>query len=266
MMPTKLKGINLDEVSLVDVPAAQDATIAIWKRYGESDGMKDDMKDEKKSMDEMDDDMEGEGMDLDDLAERMAKLEAEIAAMTKRAEDAEAAKAAIEKAADAAGFDIAVADEGVTLAKRAEPEMIEIGGVKVVKSAVPEAVLKVLEDQAAELAKAQAREAELALEKRGAEELPHLAGTNLAKGRLLARVGDDADLLTALKAADAALASVAFKEIGDKGADVDPKSRLDAMVKSFATEKGVPYETAYAEVTKAGEGRDLFNAVRQTRN
>jgi hypothetical protein len=268
MMPTKLKGINLDEVSLVDVPAAQDATIAIWKRY-EEDGAMNDMKDDK-SMDAMDpmDDMgegEDEGMDLEDLAERLAMLEARVMDMTKRAEDAETALASLQKAADAAGFDVAASDDGAVLTKRAEPEMIDIGGTKVLKSAVPEAVLKALEAQTAELAVAKAREADAALEKRGASELPNLKGTALAKGRLLSMIGDDADLLGAIKAADAAFAA-AFTEVGDHGQDASPIDQIEKLARAHMAEQKVPYETAFAAVTSKGEGARLWKIARQPSN
>ena len=151
------------------------------------------------------------------------------------------------------------------LTKRAEPEMIDIGGTKVLKSAVPEAVLKALEAQTAELAVAKAREADAALEKRGASELPNLKGTALAKGRLLSMIGDDADLLGAIKAADAAFAA-AFTEVGDHGQDASPIDQIEKLARAHMAEQKVPYETAFAAVTSKGEGARLWKIARQPSN
>jgi len=117
----------------------------------------------------------GHDMDPQELAEKLEILEAEIVDLTKRAEGAEAAKADLEKAADEAGFDI---EEG-KLTKRADPEYVEIDGEKFEKSAIPATILKALEAKETELAKAKAEQEEVSLSKRGAEELPHLAGTDL---------------------------------------------------------------------------------------
>jgi hypothetical protein len=267
-MPRKLKNIVLDEISGVDVPADPNAKITLFKR---GEPMTDDMTDAQKAamkeyMDKgysqeeamkmcMSETKKGGDMDPQELAEKLEALEGQVADLTKRAEEAEAAVAALEKAADEAGFDIA---EG-KLTKRADPEYIEVDGERFEKAAVPAAILKALEAKEAELAKAKAEQAEVALAKRGATELPHLAGTDLAKGKLLEAIGDDTDVLGALKAADAALAK-AMQEIGSNPLNDEASAtfRLNKMASDFASEHKVPFETAFAEVTKSGEGARLM--------
>ena len=273
-MPRNLLNIRLDEVSAVDAPANKGAKIVLYKR-GET--MKEDMDDAMKAkmkeyMDKgysEEDAMKmcmgektekgGHSMDPQELAEKLEALEGQVADLTKRAEAAEAAKAELEKAADEAGFDI----EDGKLAKRADPEFIEVGGEKVEKSAVPAAVLKALEAQAEEVAKMKAKEAEVELAKRGASELPNLAGTDIAKGKLLEAVSGDEDILKSLKAADAAIAK-AMEEIGNNPMDDESSAtyRLTKMANEYAETNKVPFESAYAEVTKAGEGRELMLAAR----
>jgi hypothetical protein len=275
-MPRNLMNIRLDEVSAVDAPANKSAKIVLYKRDGDSmneDDMSDAMKAKMKEyMDKgysKEDAMKmcmgektqkgGPNMDPQELAEKLEALEGQVADLTKRAEAAEAAKAELEKAADEAGFDI---EEG-KLAKRADPEFIEVGGEKVEKSAVPAAVLKALEAQAEEVAKMKAKEAEVELAKRGAETLPHLAGTDLAKGKLLEAIGGDEEVLKSLKAADAAIAK-AMEEIGNNPMDDESSAnyRLNKMADEYAEAHKVPFESAYAEVTKSGEGRELMLAAR----
>jgi hypothetical protein len=271
-MKYNLKGIMLDELSIVDRGANPGAKIALFKRQG--DGM-DDMTDAQKAkMKEyidkgssqedamkmcMSETKKGGDMDPQELAEKLEALEGQVADLTKRAEGAETELSELKKAADEAGFDIA---EG-KLAKRADPEYIEVAGEKIEKSAVPAAILKALEAKDAEVALMKAKEAEVALAKRGAEELPHLAGTNIAKGKLLEAIGDNADILGALKAADAAVAK-AMEEIGSNPLNDEASAsfRLNKMATEFAGEHKVPFETAFAEVTKSGEGLRLMNEAR----
>jgi hypothetical protein len=271
-MKYRLKGIVLDELSVVDRGANPGAKIALYKRQGDlmddmTDGQKAKMKeymDKGYSQEDamkmcMTETKKGGEMDPQELAEKLEALEGQVADLTKRAEGAEAAKADLEKAAGEAGFDIL---EG-KLEKRADPEYVEVAGEKVEKSAIPAAVLKALEAQAEEVAVMKAKEAEVALAKRGAEELPHLAGTDLAKGKLLEAIGDNADILGSLKAADAAVAK-SMEEIGSNPLNDEASAsfRLNKMATEFAGEHKVPFESAFAEVTRSGEGLRLMNESR----
>lgn len=206
----------------------------------------------------------GHDMDPQELAEKLEALEGQVNDLTKRAEGAEAELAELKKAADEAGFDV---DEEGKLSKRADPEYIEVEGERFEKAAVPATILKALEAKEAELAKAKAEQEEVALAKRGAAELPHLAGTDLAKGKLLAAVGDNEDVLKALKAADAALKKQ-MEEIGANPLNDEASAtfRLNKMASDYAKEHNVPFETGFAAVTKSGEGASLMYEARAEAN
>lgn len=203
-------------------------------------------------------------MDPQELAEKLEALEGQVEDLTKRAEGAEAELDGFKKAADEAGFDV---DEEGKLTKRADPEYIEVDGERFEKAAVPATILKALEAKEAELAKAKAEQEEVALAKRGAEELPHLAGTDVAKGKLLAAVDGDEDVLKALKAADAALKKQ-MEEIGANPLNDEASAtfRLNKMAEDYAKQHNVPFETGYAKVTESGEGRELMHESRAEAN
>ena len=279
-MPRKLKNIVLDEISGVDVPADPNAKITLFKR-GEpmnedemSDAMKAKMKEYMDKGYSKEDAMKmcmgektekgGHDMDPQELADKLEALEGQVDDLTKRAEGAEAELAELKKAADDAGFDI---DEEGKLTKRADPEYVEIEGEKFEKSAIPATILKALEAKEAELAKAKAEQEEVSLAKRGAEELPHLGGSDLAKGKLIAAVEGDEDVLKALKAADAALKKQ-MEEIGANPLNDEASAtfRLNKMATDYAKEHNVPFEIGFAEVTKSGEGRDLMHEARSEAN
>jgi len=279
MKPHMLKNIMLDEISLVDVPANSEAKITLFKR---GDTMKEEEMSEaqkakmKEYMDKgyskedavkmcMGEKTEkgGHNMDPEELAKKLEALEGQVEDLTKRAEGAEAAKAELEKAADEAGFDV---EEG-KLTKRADPEYVEIDGEKVEKSAVPAPILKRIEDQQAEITKMREAQEEVELAKRGAAELPNLAGTDVAKGNLLKAVEADEEVMKALKAADAALKKQ-MEEIGVNPANDEASAtfRLNKMANDYASEHNVPFESAFAEVTKSGEGADLMREARSEAN
>ena len=273
----KLSGIVLSEISLVDIPANAGATIALWKRAEKEPGMNmspeqktymeklmaDGMGEDEAKKAAMKDPMKkGAGMDPKDLTKQIEALTGQVADLTKRADTADAATATIEKAAQDAGFTVTKTDTGVTVAKAADPEYVEINGQKVEKSTVPAPLLEMVLKQGTELAKMRDEKHEADLAKRGAAELPNLAGTDLVKGKMLAAAGDDAEMLTALKAADAAMAK-SMTEIGqsplaDEGS---PSFKLDKLARAHATEKGVPYATAYMAVAETPDGAVLAKAA-----
>lgn len=196
-------------------------------------------------------------MDPQELAKQLKALEGQVSDLTKRAEGFES----LQKAVDAAGFDIT--DDG-KLEKRAEPEFIEVGGEKVEKSAVPAPLLKQLEAQNEQLKELVKANEDARIEKRGADELPNLAGTNLAKGKLLEAIGDDAEMLKAMRSADAAIAKQ-MAEIGNNPLDDESSAthKLNKMAGDYAKEHGTTFEVGYSEVTKTAEGRDLMVAARE---
>ena len=279
-MPRKLKNIVLDEISGVDDPADPNAKITLLKRgepmkeddmsdaqkakmkeymdkgYSKEEAMKMCMKGEKTEKG-------GRDMDPQELADKLEALEGQVEDLTKRAEGAEAKFADLQKAADEAGFD--VTDEG-KLEKRADPEYVEIDGERFEKAAVPAPILKRLEAQQEAIAKMEAKEKETEFAKRGDAELPNLKGSAIAKGKLLDMIDDD-EIIAALKAADAALKKQ-MEEIGSSPMQDEASAtfRLNKMATDYAKTNSVPFETAYAEVTKSGEGKQLMADARAEAN
>lgn len=257
-----LEDIDLLEVSAVDLGADPNASVVLCKRFGYKDSVK--PKNEGQST-------EGDGsVTVEELTKKLEALQAQVTDLTKKADDATAAQTAAEdaaaalvKSAEDAGLDV----EDGKIVKRADPEYVEIDGEKVEKSSVPAPVLRTIEKQAADIAKMQKAAEEVEIAKRGEAELPNLAGTPLAKGKLLAAVQGDEDMLKALKAADAAMAK-AFTETGhgDVNDESSPSYQLDTLAKAHASAQNVSYETAYAEVTKAGVGADLLSQLRREAN
>lgn len=280
----KLKGLQLDEISLVDVPADPNAKITVWKRGAspnddvskEKDDRYKDMPPElrermKKLMNEgmseedaykasMSETAKGGSvMDPKELAAQVEALEGQVADLTKTADTAATELAAFEKAAAEAGLTVEKSEGGVKLSKAADPEYVEIDGEKVEKSAVHPVILKRLEAQEVELTKMRDEQRNVELAKRGSTELPNLGGTDLAKGKLLQAVSGDEELLKTLKAADAVMAK-AMSEMGNNPMDDESSAtfKLDKMANDYAAAHKVSFESAYAEVSKAGEGYDLW--------
>jgi hypothetical protein len=268
-MTYDLEDIELLELSLVDAPANQHASVVLFKRSGYTDGVKPEMQGKT---------AKGEGpVTVEELTKKLEALQAQVTDLTKKAEDAEMtrdeeAKAREKAEANAAALTKSVEDAGLDVkdgkvVKRADPEYVEIGGEKVEKSLVPAPVLKAIEAQAAAIAKMEAAAQEVELTKRGDAELPNLAGTGLAKGRLLAAIGQDEAMLNALKAAESAMAAqFVEKGHGNVHDEASPAYKLDQLAKAHAAAQSVSFETAYAEVTKAGVGADLLGQVRNQAN
>ena len=251
-----LEDPEIFELSLVDIPANQHASVVLWKRFGYTDGVKSENADPTKK---------GDGsVTVEELTKRLENFQTQVADLTKRAETAEAEVEALTKSAADAGMDV----QDGKIVKRAAPEYVEIDGEKVEKSLVPAPVLKALEKAAADIAAMQKRAEEVDLAKRGEIELPNLAGTALAKGRLLKSVEDDAEMLAALRAADKAMEGE-YKEKGEGKMDDEmstPTAKLNRMADEHALAKGVSREVAFAEITKSGEGYNLLRAIRAASN
>jgi hypothetical protein len=261
-MSYDLEDIELMELSLVDVPANQHASVVLYKRSGYNPLVKSEISDIT---------AKGDGsVTVEELSKKLEALQAQVTDLTKKAEDAEVAKTAAEAAVEALTKSATEAGLDVTdgkIVKRADPEYVEIDGEKVEKALVPAPLLKALEKQAAEIAKMQAKAEEVELAKRGEVELPNLAGTALAKGRLLAAVAADAELVKALKAADAAMAqNYVEKGHGDVHDEASPAYKLEQLAKAHAAAQNVSFEMAYADVTKSGVGADLLGQMRNQAN
>lgn len=229
----KLAGLMLEEISLVDNPANVDAKVSIYKRAETRDQSREaagasgnpPIHNKEDNMS----DVEKMGEQLEDLKKQVEQLTAER----------DEALAKVAKGAE-------------------EVEYIEFQGEKIEKSAVPAPVLKALEAQGAALAKMEAdREAD-ALVKRANAELPHLAGDVTAKAKLLKAAEGIDGAMDILKSADKAF-SMALAEKGHSNTEENSAlEELDQLAKSYASDKGVSYHEAYAEVTKSGRGAELF--------
>lgn len=231
-MPNLLRNLELVELSLVDRPANAQAMVSLYKR---------DTQDEDNGNPPKEDNMEEE---IETLKEDLTKAKAEVERLT---------KSLIED-----GF-VITAD---SIAKRQEPEMIEVAGEMVVKSDIPAPVLKALEEAALAKAQHDLEKADMELTKRATETLPNFSAT-VAKN-LVEKFGDIEEVMEALKAADK-LFETAMSEVGKSGSNQEfetPKDQLEALVKAYMAENNMKkseYPLAYAAVAKTEQGKALIN-------
>jgi hypothetical protein len=285
-MPTELVNLELEEVSLVDMGDDPLAKVAIFKRSPEGENMEDDVEKgisieieikspEEEMMDaQMEMQQETPPMEKADMCENCTDAtcmgcDGEVGMMP------EADKGYDEKPmrkswkSEAQAFEevnkmlleeietykAKVSELEVAAITKAAPteEMIEVEGQSIAKSAIPAPILKKLE----EMQKAVETEA---LRKRAEEVLPNFKGTADERGKLLKSVGEDENLLTLLKAADAAFAGV-YQEVGKTDAANDLKTateKLNDLVKGFQEDKQEKdFHKAYAAVIKTAQGRAL---------
>lgn len=222
----ELTDLDLFEVSLVDAGDDPLAKVTLLKRKGTSD-----MSDETKEL--MEKQLAEATQEIEMLKAKVVEVETLNTELVTKVADFEAAE--IEKS-------------------KPKEELIDFDGEMIAKSAIPAPVLKQLE----ELQKA--KEAE-ELRKHADEKLPNFKGSADQRGKLLKSIGDDAELLEMLMAADALFAAL-FMEKGKTDAQEDLKdaaTKLDEMVKSIKDAKKVTYEQAYLEVSKTKEGLALIN-------
>ena len=121
----------------------------------------------------------------------------------------------------------------------------------VVKSDIPEPVLKALEEAAVEKRQSELR-------KSAEAELPHF-DVEVAMALLDVIKGDE-KVLEALKGADAAFAA-SMDEVGEKSVDADmtdPQTKLDKMVETYAQEHSVNKYAAFDAISKTAEGNALI--------
>lgn len=281
-MPTLLKNLMLDELSLVDRPANAQAMVSLFKRddsQEEVNKMNDEMEAKVKAymeekgcgkeeaMKALGYDMEkaddAEEADLEKAAEEVTEEVTEKADEDQAAQeiDVEALKADVDtlkaeneflrKGLIENGFII----KAEAIEKKAEVEMIEVEGEMVAKCDIPAPVLKALEAAAVE-------KADIELTKRAGEVLPHF-DVNAAKS-LVKSFGDDEAVMAALLAADKAFAA-AMQEFGKSDVDGEfatAADKLDALVKGYMEDnqlKKSEYAKAYAAVAKTDEGKALIN-------
>ena len=261
-----LKQLELDELSLVDRPANAQAKVALFKKDSNEDDMEKAYKmteEQEKNLDNLPPAVRAKirenmdkGMSYNE-AKKMAEedmkksddvveideqdiLQAEVD--TLKLDNERLRKSLIEN-----GFVI----KAESIEKKEEVEMIEVEGVSVAKSDIPEVVLKALE--AAEVEKRQ-----VALRKSAEEQLPHF-DVEVAM-QLLEKMQGDEKVLEALKGADAAFAA-AMDEVGEKVVEadmLDSQAKLDKMVEEHAAAHGVNKYAAFDAVAKTAEGKALI--------
>lgn len=259
-MTTLLENLQLEEVSLVDTPANQEALLTLFKRHQEEDIDK--MTDEqdakvKAYMKEhscgKDEAMKALGYEMEKAADDvdpLFELNAEIDTLKADVETLKAENERLRKGLIDEGYVI----KAEAIEKKAPEEFVEYEGEQINKADIPAPILKALE--AAEIEKA-----DIALTKKAEETLPHFA-VDAAKG-LLSAVSkmDEAEILIeALMAADKAFADK-MEELGKSDVDGEFSSandKLEHMVKSHMDENSLTYAKAYAAVAKTEEGKTLI--------
>lgn len=223
MDPTELVELELDEVSLVDVPANKSAVISLIKRETNMD---------EQTIKALEEEVTALKADKDALTAQVTELTAEKEALTKKLED--------------------IKTEQVDKAE----ETIEFDGEKVAKSSIPAVVLKRLEKMASEKEQAD-------LITKAKETVPHLKGTDEQKARLIKFIGGDEELMSMIAAADKLFAKAFDEIGDIDATDLtNPNEQLTKMAKNYATEKATTFEKAYATVIKTEAGKKLLNEIR----
>ena len=235
-MPSLLKNLELEELSLVDKPANPLAMAPLFKRDNSNgDTMTKDIKKTEETPAEID-------------TTEVDTLKAEI-------ETLKAANEGLRKSFLDEGYKITA--EGVT--KAAEPEYLTVEGEKINKADVPAPILKRLEE-------AEAAEVNAAIAKRCSEALPNVAEAN-ARVLLKAHDGlteDEAKEFEAFMLAMDSLFKGLTEEVGKSAAQgdmEDPNDKLNALAKAHAAENETTFAKAYAAVVKTDAGKALTKAI-----
>ena len=269
-MPSLLKNLQLEELSLVDRPANAQAMVSLFKR--------DNSKEVEKMSDEMEAKVKAYMMDkecgreeaMKALGYNMEKADDVVDEPTEvvDAQHIDTLKADVDRLrSENERLRKGLLDEGYVISaeaieKKAPAEMIEVEGEMVAKADIPAPVLKALE--AAEVAKKEheIEKADIELTKKAEAVLPHFS-VDVAKA-LVKNFSEEEAIMEALKAADAAFAA-AMQEFGKSDVDGEfatSTDKLDALVKRYMDEnqlKKSEYAKAYAAVAKTDEGKSLIN-------
>jgi ABC-type transporter Mla MlaB component len=229
-MPSLLKNLELEELSLVDKPANPLAMAPLFKR----------------------DNSNGETMtkDIKKTGETPVEIDTtEVDTLKAQIETLKAANEGLRKSFLDEGYKITA--EGVT--KAAEPDYITVDGEMINKADVPAPILKRMETAEAEL-KAQE------ITKKAKETLPNFKEDVAVK---LMKFDLDDDIMQILSAADALFAEVMTEKGETNPTDdfMEPSDKLKELAKAFQTENKTTYEKAYTEVVKTAEGKALANEI-----
>jgi hypothetical protein len=229
-MPSLLKNLELEELSLVDKPANPLAMAPLFKRDNSNgDTMTKDIKKTEETPVEID-------------TTEVDTLKAEI-------ETLKAANEGLRKSFLDEGYKITA--EGVT--KAAEPDYITVDGEQINKADVPAPILKRMETAEAEL-KAQE------ITKKAKETLPNFKEDVAVK---LMKFDLDEDIMQILLAADKLFEGMT-DEVGKQDAQADmtdPQEKMDALVKEYSEEHNVTKAQAYAKLSKTDIGKALVKDI-----
>jgi hypothetical protein len=254
-LPNLLTKLHLEELSLVDRPANAQATVSLFKRDNLNEDitkMTPEMEAKVKAY------MDKNSVSREDAMKAMDTKKSDVNPLTAEVEALKASNEMLTKALIDNGYVITATD----VSKSAPEETIDVGGKLIVKSLIPAPVLKALEDAAVEKAEYELEKADVELSKLAAAELPSF-DLSIAKS-LVSKFADTPDVMTALKAADAATAST-MAEIGKSDADnefTSTSDKIDALVKSYMDDnkmKKSEYALAYAAVANTETGKTLIN-------
>lgn len=253
-MPTLLKNLRLDELSIVKRGANQFAKAPIFKA-DTSEGVT--MEDELEKMSpEMDKKikayMEQKGCSREDAMKALMKFdetEAEVEALKADLDKVKAENEALRKSLLDEGYKITA--EGVE--KKAPEEFIEVEGEQINKADIPAVILKRLEE-------AEIEKAEAAISKRCKEQMPNISEEH---ARVLLKAHDDLGEEEAKKFAEFMQAldnlfDEMTEEVGKSAAQGDMTDPAE-QIKKYAKEHNLTEAQAYAELAKTAEGRALIN-------
>ena len=258
-MPTLLKNLRLDELSIVKRGANQYAKAPIFKADTSDEG--DNMEDKDKMEDKIKAYMKDKSCSREEAMKALGMkksdedFEAEVEALKADLDKVKAENEALRKSLLDEGYKITA--EGVE--KKAPEEFIEVEGEQINKADIPAVILKRLEE-------AEIEKAEAAISKRCKEQMPNISEDH---ARVLLKAHDDLGEEEAKKFAEFMQAldnlfDEMTEEVGKSAAQgdmTDPSEKLDALAKAYASEHETTFAKAYAAVVKTDEGKALTKAI-----
>lgn len=260
-MPSILEDLELEELSLVDVPANQEAKVCLFKRQSREDSHSE--KRDDNDMDDMTPEMDAKikaymkekGCDRKTAMDALMKAFDEAPTLATEVETLKSENERLRKGLIEAGYVIKKEE----IVKKEQPEGITYKGEFIAKSDDKYELVKQLQEYEVE-------KANVALEKRAATELPnHDVKVAVTLLKALDGVADAGEAMKALKAADTMLGK-AMEEVGETSHEsdlTDPTEKLEKMAKAYAVEKGVTFHKGYEAVIKTDEGKALLKASKE---
>lgn len=275
-MAQKLTDMIIDEISLVDDPANEQARVVITKARAAREGQTGSEGISGEFDPASADQLQEFQMDMENLAKALEDAEAKLDTLEKRTSDAEAALADATEVIKAKDAEIAELQKGykgkADKSADADADDEDEDEDKKVMKSLPEPVRKRLEDFEKRAAEAEVALAKMRDEKDTAEAIAKAKTLNFGKaeeiGPLLMRVSKgtttqaDAEALERLFKAAGEQGKVThlFKSIGsDTAVDGDPEVLLKAKADEIRkANSGMTYEQAYAQAMDSNPS--LYNA------